>query len=164
MNAKVRRGQVFIIIIAIVLAMIIMFALLPAWSARQRSTPVVQQVFWQVNNQNVTSAYVNQEVEAHVIIKATEEYVGSIAVKVRKDVSFWFDSDYTVKTFPVNLGGDQVSELKLTFALDQASQGSLRGYFLEVDFLAKNTNWVMENSYPPRLKALQYESGSNVPA
>jgi hypothetical protein len=164
MNVKARRGQIFIIIIIILLGMIVLFALLPAWSSRQRSTPVVQQVFWQVSSQNVTTAFVNQEVEVHVAIKAAEEYVGSVTLKVRKDVAVWFDSDYTVKTFPVNLGGDQVVELKLPFVPDQASAGGLRGYFMEVDFLSKNTKWVMEDSYPPRLKVFQYEPGSNVPA
>lgn len=144
--------------------MIVLFALLPAWSARQRSTPVVRQVFWQVNGQNVTTTFVDQEVEVHVVIRAVEEYVGSVTVKVRKDVAVWFDSDYTVRTFPVNLGGDQVIELKLTFTPDQASGGRLRGYFVELDFLTKNTNWGMEDSYPPRLKVLENDSGPNVPA
>jgi hypothetical protein len=132
--------------------------------ARVKSTPVVQQVFFRVGGQNVTTAYVGEDVEVHVVIKATEQYAGSVAVKVRKDVSLWFDSDYAVKTFPVDLTSDQVSELELTLVPDQASGSRLRGYFVEIDFEVTRTNWVMGNSYPPRLEVLQHPQGENTPA
>jgi len=115
----------------------------------------VQEVFWQMEGQKVTTVGVGVEVEAYVVVKATEEYVGSIVVKIRKDISFWPDSDYSIKTVPVNLIGGQETKLELSFVPDQASDGglrSLRGYFVEVDFSATQTSWVMENSYPPRLK------------
>jgi hypothetical protein len=111
----------------------------------------VQEVFWQVGGANVTEASLGDDIQAHAVIKANEEYVGSIVLKIRKDVAFWPDTDYSTKTVPVNLRGDQVAELELSFAPDQVSGGGLRGYFVEIDFQALHTNWVMEDSYPPRL-------------
>jgi hypothetical protein len=112
----------------------------------------VQEAFWRISGQNVTVGFVGFEVEAHVVVKAREEYVGSIVMKIRKDISYWPDSDYSTKPVLVNLRGDQVTELELRFVPDQASAGRLRGYFIEVDFSVTHTSWVMESSYPPRLK------------
>jgi hypothetical protein len=153
-TGRTRRGQAFILFLIVLLAVLVAFALLSTQSARVRSTPTVQDVFWQVGGQRATTVTMNDEVEAHVVVKATEEYVGSIVVKVRKDISFWSDSDYSIKTVPLNLKGDQVTELEFAFVPDQASGRSLRGYFIEIDFSATRTEWVMENSYPPRLKVL----------
>jgi len=131
---------------------VVIFALLSMHSARVGSAPTVQEAFWRLGGQNVTEAFVGLEVEAHIVVKAREEYVGSIVIKIRKDISFWSDSDYSTKTVPVNLRGDQVTELELQFVPDQASADRLRGYFLEIDFSVTRTSWAMENSYPPRLK------------
>lgn len=152
MSCRTRKGQGFILIIIVLLVIVVIFALLSTHSARVRSAPTVQEAFWRVGGQNVTEAFVGFEVEAHVVVKAKEEYVGSIVIKIRKDVSFWPDSDYSTKTVPVNLRGDQVTELELRFVPDQASAGRLRGYFMEIDFSVTHTSWAMENSYPPRLK------------
>jgi len=46
------------------------------------------------------------------------------------------------------------AEPELAFVPDGASAGRLRGYFVEISFSATHTNWVMKNSYPPRLKVL----------
>jgi hypothetical protein len=108
-------------------------------------------VFWRVGSANITEAVVGQQVEAHAVIEASQEYAGSVVVKIRKDIAFWPDHDYSTKTTPVDLRGDQTIELDLVFSPDQASGGSLRGYFVEIDFLASGANWAMENSYPPRL-------------
>jgi len=140
------------LILLVLLGIIVIFAFFSARSARVRSAPAVQEVFWRVDGQKVTTTSVGVEVEAHVVVNATEEYVGSIVVKIRKDISFWPDSDYTIKTVPVNLRGGQETELELAFVPDQASAGSLRGYFVKVDFSATHTSWVMKSPYPPRLK------------
>lgn len=92
-----------------------------------------------------------QQVAAHVVVKAAEEYVGSIVLKVKKDVRLWFDSDFQMSTILINLKGGQQQEIEIQFTPDQASGGNLRGYFIEVDFKATGTSWVMESSYPPRL-------------
>lgn len=158
------KGQAFILILIVLLALIVVFVVLPMNEARRQSSPAVLQVFWQVNGQNVTTAFAGEEVELHVVIEAAEEYVGSLVVKVRKDVSYWFDSDHSVKTFPASLVGNQVAEFVLAFAVDEATGSRLRGYFVEVDFSVKRTNWVMENSYPPRLKVFGVEQDENMPA
>jgi hypothetical protein len=164
MFARSRRGQVFIIVLIVILAIIALFIILPMIEARRESSPVVQQVSWRVNNQNATTAYLGEEVEVHVHIKATDKYQGSIVVKIKKDIAYWFDSDYVIKTFPVDLKADQVTELKLTFSPDEASQGTMRGYLVEIDFLVSHTNWVMDDSYPPRLEVLELGQGTNVQA
>jgi hypothetical protein len=164
MNSKARKGQVFIILLIILVVVIVLFVALPMFEAQHKSTPLVQQVFWNVNGGNVTSCYLGEDVEAHIVIKGTEEYSGSIVVKIRKDATFWFDSDYTVKTFPVDLPGGQTAELVTTFAPDEGSGGQLRGYFVEVDFLTTHSDWIMESSYPPRLKVTAITPGGNTPS
>ncbi len=103
------------------------------------------------------------EVEFHAVIKASEQYTGSIVTKVKKDIAYWFDNDYAVKTYPINLAANQVTELKMTFSPDEASQGRMRGYFLQIDFSGAGTNWVMADSYPPRLQVVTVGTGSNTP-
>jgi len=157
MVKRTRKGQVFVLILLVLIGIILFFALLPTFFYRVRGeAPVVQEVFWRVNGQRVTVASVGVEVEAHVVIRVSQDYVGSITIKIRKDISFWFDSDYSIKTEPINLMSGQEIHLVLRFTPDQASRGglfSLRGYFVEVDFSATHTKWVMESSYPPRLRA-----------
>jgi len=152
MSRRTRKGQGFILILIVFLVIVAVFALLSMHSARVSSAPTVQEAFWRISGQNVTVGFVGFEVEAHVVVKAREEYVGSIVMKIRKDISYWPDSDYSTKPVLVNLRGDQVTELELRFVPDQASAGRLRGYFIEVDFSVTHTSWVMESSYPPRLK------------
>jgi len=159
MKEKAQWGHVFILSVIILLAIFAFFILIPMRSAWLRSAPVVQQVFWKANGQNITAAYVGQEVEAYVTIKAKEDYLGPVIVKVRKDVAYWFDSDHTFKTFSADLKSDQTTELQLAFAPDSFSTGNLRGYFVEVEFPSTSTNWVMENLYPPRLKVVEQEPG-----
>lgn len=152
MSCRTRKGQGFILVIIILLVIVVIFALLIMHSSRVGSAPTVQEAFWRVGGQNVTDAFVGLEIEAHIVVKAKEEYVGSIVIKIRKDVSLWPDSDYSTKTVPVNLRGDQVTELELQFIPDQASGDRLRGYFIEIGFSVTHTSWTMEKSYPPRLK------------
>jgi len=161
MSSRARRGQVFIVIIVIIIILVALFVIVPMLGGRNRPAPLVQQILWQANNQNVTSVYLGEEFELRAVVKATEQYTGSVVVKVRKDVADWFDSDYAVKTFPLNLIGDQTIELELTFSPDEATQGRFRGYFVEIQFSATNTKWVMDDSYPPRLEVLVPQPGTN---
>jgi len=123
-------------------------------SFRVRATPLVEEAFWLVDGQQVPAAGLGDDVKARVVIQATEEYVGSVVVKVRKDVRLWFDNDFTVSTTPVNLASGEEKTIEISFTPDEASRGGLtglRGYFIEVEFRATRISWVMENSYPPRL-------------
>lgn len=128
------------------------FGLLSTVSVRVRAAPTVREAFWLVDHKRVSTARLGEKVVAHVLVKVTEEYAGSIVVKIRKDVAFWFDSDYHVSTIPVNLKGGEEKEIGIAFTPDEASGGSLRGYFIEIEYRATRTMWVMENSYPPRLR------------
>lgn len=151
MRGRDRKGQIFIIVLIVLLILVVVFIVFSARSSQVSSAPAVQGVFWQLNSSNVTAVHVGDEVETRVVVKATQEYSGSVVIKIRKDVAYWPDSDYSVKTLPVSLNGGQATELMLSFVPDQASGGNLRGYFVEVDFSASHTSWTMENSYPPRL-------------
>jgi len=148
------KGQAFILILIVVVGLVLILGLLSSHSFRVRATPIVKEAFWLVDGQRATTAGLGDEVKAHVVIQATEEYVGSVVVKVRKDVRLWFDDDFSVSTVPVNLVGGEEKTVEIPFTPDEASKSGLtglRGYFIEVEFRATRTSWVMENSYPPRL-------------
>ena len=161
MISRDRRGFGFLLLFIVLLVAVAFFAFMVTESSRVQASPEVQQAFWRVNSHNSTTANIGEEVEAHVIVRAKEEYSGSIVLKIRKDVSFWSDSDYATKTFPVDLKSGQTTELELTFTPDEAGVGRLRGYFMEVDFLVTHTNWGMANSYPPRLTVVEQSQTPN---
>jgi hypothetical protein len=146
------RGQAFLLVILLLAGTIAAVTLLSARPVKVRYAPTVQEAFWEVDGQTVTTASMGNTVNAHVMIKVVDEYVGSVVVKIRKDLVFWFDSDFYVLTVPVNLVGGQEKEIELAFVPDKPCQSHLRGYFIEIDFEITKTKWVMENSYPPRLR------------
>jgi len=146
------KGFAFIVVVLLLIVILGAFALLFAWPVNVRYRPMVEEVFWDVDGEKVTTASVGVSVKAHVRIRATDEYVGLVILKIRKDIAFWFDSDYQTLSVPINLAGGEEKEFEIAFIPDKPTSGSLRGYFIEVDFKVTNTNWVMENSYPPRLK------------
>jgi len=155
------KGQILILTLIVLLGLVLVFALLSMVTVRVRAAPIVREAFWLVNGERVSTARLGEKVEAHVVVKATEEYVGSIVVTIRKDIARGFDSDFHVATIPVNLRGGEEEEIELTFTPDEAGGGggflgfgALRGYFIEVEFRVTRTTWVMENSYPPRLRVV----------
>lgn len=150
-------------IIIMIVAIVVVFALVSIRSTQLGSTPSVQDSYWVVSGKKSTVASVGQEVEAHVVIEAKEEYIDSVVVKIRKDISYFQDTDYATKTIPVDVKGGQTADLEVTFAPDQTSAGNLRGYFIEVDYSALHTNWVMDNAYPPRLTVQAQTQGSSNP-
>ena len=153
MERRPKSGQI-LLIIAVILLVIVAFTLLAAQFVATRPSPIVDEASWRVDGLKVSSVLVRSGVEARVVVKAVGEYEGSIVVKVRKDIALWFDRDYAISTTPVSLVDGQKVEIKLYFIPDEASGGSLRGYFIEVEFSATKTTWTMENAYPPRLTVL----------
>jgi len=149
------KGQILILILLVLLGLVLISGFFSVVSVRVRAAPTVQEAFWLVDDQKVSTATLGEKVEAKIVVKATEEYVGSIVVKIRKDIRWWPDSDYQVSTIPVNLKGGEEKEINLSFTPDEASGGSLRGYLIEIEFQATRTTWVMENSYPPRLRVTE---------
>ncbi len=151
---RASKGQILAIILLLILGFIIISGLISIFSGRNGSAPVVKEAYWQIDGQRVSTSSLGQEVEAHVVVQATEQYVGSIVVKIRKDARLWFDSDFKVDTVPVDLAGGDEKSMELSFTPDETSHGTvtgLRGYFIEVEFRATRTTYTMENSYPPRL-------------
>lgn len=149
------KGQILLLILIVLLGLVLIFGLFSTVSVRVRVAPTVQEAVWKVGDSIVSTARLGEKVEAQVVIQATEEYVGSVVVKIRKDITWWPDSDYHISTIPVNLVGGEEEEIKLSFAPDEASAGSLRGYFIEIEFQVTKTTWTMENSYPPRLRVIE---------
>lgn len=152
------KGQILIIILLVILGILILFGLFSRFSIRLRATPIVQEAYWVVSEQHVSISKLGEDVEATIKIEATEHYVGSITVKIKKDIRFWPDSDYHITTIPVDLGGGEERMMKIGFTPDEATGGSLRGYFMEIEFQSTRTTWTMENSYPPRLKIVKSDT------
>jgi len=151
---RASKGQIFALILLIIFGLIVLSAILSILSTRVRVAPRVKEAFWLVDGQEVSAATIDEEVEAHIVIEATEQYVGSIVFRVKKDVRLWWDSDFAISTVPVDLAGGEEKSLEITFTPDETSRGGLtglRGYFIEVEFRATRTTWGMENTYPPRL-------------
>jgi hypothetical protein len=156
LKARGCQGQILVFIVLILIFAFVVFALLSPNFGGQKPAPSVLEAYWRVDGQRVTSASVGGSVEAVVAVQASEQYVGSIIVKVRKDVQWWFDKDYAVATVPVDMvGGGEPALLKVEFVPDEASVGrvgSLKGYFIEVEFSAVGAGWSMDSAYPPRLE------------
>lgn len=149
-----RKGEAYLGSILVLLILVSVFAVLFTRYVRVKASPIVDGAFWLTDDQKVTTAYIRSKVEAHVVIRATGEYVGSVVVTIRKDIALWLDKDYAVVTAPVSLSGGEKTEITLDFVPDETSVGRLRGYFVEVGFSVTKTKWVMENSYPPRLAVM----------
>jgi hypothetical protein len=155
LKARGCRGQILVFIVIILIFAFVVFALLSPNFSGRKSAPAVLEAYWRVDGQRVTSASVGDSVEAVVTVRASEQYVGSVILKVRKDVSWWFDKDYSVATVPLDLRGGVERDLTLEFVPDEASVGrvgSLKGYFIEVEFSAVGASWTMDSAYPPRLE------------
>jgi hypothetical protein len=151
---RASKGQILAIILLLILGFIVISGLISFFLGRDGSAPIVKEAYWQIDGQKVSTSSLGEEVEAHVVVQAAEQYVGSIVVKIRKDARLWFDSDFKVDTIPVDLAGGDEKTIELAFTPDETSHGSitgLRGYFIEIEFRATRTTWTMENSYPPRL-------------
>jgi hypothetical protein len=148
------KGQILVLILLVIFGLIVVSGLISIFSGRDRGAPIVKEAYWLVDGERASTSSLGQEIEAHLVIEAVEQYSGSIVVKVRKDVRLWFDSDFAVSTTPVDLAGGDERVLEIAFTPDEASHGNvtgLRGYFIEVEFKATGTTWEMDDSYPPRL-------------
>lgn len=114
-------------------------------------------VYWVVGGSRSYSCMVGDKVEVHVVVKAAGGSVsGYVDVRVRKDLALAPDKDYAAKTFSLNLKGDSIRELVVVFTPDEASGGSLRGYFVELEGLISYT---MPSDYPPRLTVHKKATG-----
>jgi len=85
-SRQASKAHALILILLVLLGLVLALGLLSAVSVHVRASPIVREAFWLVHDQQVSVARVQEEVEAHLVVKATEEYAGSIVVKVRKDI------------------------------------------------------------------------------
>ena len=140
----------------IVLILIGLFFVLVLAGVRpvRRPSPLVVEAKWVVDGSSVSQVSRGVVVEAKATVEAVEEYVGSIVVRVRKDIAVWGDADYEVSTFPVSIAGGEQKELTVIFQPDQSSSSSMRGYFIQIDYQTTSTTWTMQNTYPPRLRVV----------
>jgi len=155
LRCRQTKGQILILIVLVLIGLVVIFALFSRVSVRIRAAPIVREAVWSVDDSVVSTASVGENVETHIVVEAVEEYVGSVVVKIKKDIRWWPDSDYHVSTIPINLKGSEQKTIEIAFTPDEASSGGMRGYFIEIDFQATRTTWVMENSYPPRLRVAE---------
>jgi hypothetical protein len=108
--------------------------------------------YWFAGGQQVTSVVMGGSVEAHVVCMAYSGPVsGTLIVKVKKDISYAPDTEFTERTFQVNLPSGASNDFYFSWAPDEPSAGSLRGYFLEIWFNGEKIE-TMASAYPPRLK------------
>jgi len=105
--------------------------------------------YWTVGGSTTTSCELGEEVTVHVAVRANNVAVDdTMKVKIRKDLAGWPDEDVKVESFDVSLSKDETREYIVTFTPVEASAGSLRGYFVEIE---GDLSWTMPNTYPPRL-------------
>jgi hypothetical protein len=154
LKRKSRGLGIIILLIIVIIIAFLGFVVIFGMLRRGRAAPIVEEAFWKAKGHAVESVTLGEEVEAHVIVKATEEYVGSLVVKIRKDIALWSDRDYQLSTVLVNLRAGEIEEIQIAFVPDESTDGRFRGYFVEIEFRVTGTSWVMENSYPPRLRVL----------
>jgi hypothetical protein len=160
LRARGVRGQILVFIAIILIIAFVVFVLLSPNFGGRKPAPSVLEAYWRVDGHRVTSASVGDSVEAVVVVQASEQYMGSVVVKVRKDVSWWIDKDYSVATVPLDLRRGAERTLVLEFVPDEASvrgMGSLKGYFIEVEFSAVGASWTMDSAYPPRLEVVKQD-------
>jgi hypothetical protein len=150
-NRRSVKGQILVLVLLVLIGLVVVFALFSSFSGRVRAAPIVKEAVWTVGGSVVTRASVGNKVDARVEVQTVEEYVGSVVVKVRKDIRWWPDADYHVSTIPLNMRGGETTEIEVAFTPDEASSSGMRGYFIEIEFQATRTTWTMENTYPPRL-------------
>lgn len=145
------KGQILVFVLLVLLGLVVVFALFSVFSGRVRTAPIVREVTWMVDGSVASTASVGEKVEIHVEVQTVQEYAGSVVVKIRKDIRWWFDTDYHMSTIPLNLKGGATTEIEIAFTPNEASSAGMRGYFVEIEFQATRTTWTMENTYPPRL-------------
>ena len=124
-----------------------------------KGTLEVINYYWEVDNFQVNSVEVGDQVIAHVIVKAMYgNFQGNIKISIRKDYALLPDVEYVSQTFSLYLSKDEIREFTLVFVPDEPSSTTMRGYFLEVEF--NGESWTMLSDYPPRLKVTEKKKGT----
>jgi len=118
-------------------------------------TPSVQVVdaYWVINNNIANTATLRDDTRARVsLIAVGGSITKSVELHVWKDISFWFDQDFAVQTFAVNIShSGEIQTIEMSFTPDEASGGLTQGYYIQVDVDSAQI-YQMEDGYPPRLR------------
>ena len=115
--------------------------------------PVVQSAWWTVGGSSVTEVSQGQSVRAVIRIGSVGgRSVGTVTVRIRKDLAFLTDEDLIVNSYSVDLGESEYGDIEMTFTASEKSGFTFRGYFIQVDFNSWGDSWTMDSSYPPRLE------------
>ena len=112
-------------------------------------------VYWEVGGVRVSTARINDNVKAHVILTANSAGVSDyIIMKVRKDIAYASDIDLAMQSFPFLIFKNETEDCVISFYPDEASGFTFRGYFIQI-FFSDDTSWLMDTLYPPRLKVVE---------
>jgi len=112
-------------------------------------------VYWEVDGVYVSTARINDYVNAHVVLKANSAGVSDhIIMKVRKDISYAADIDFVNRSFSFLILEGETEDCVISFYPDEESGFTFRGYFIEV-FFSDDISWLMDKLYPPRLKIVE---------
>ena len=115
----------------------------------------IDEVYWTVGVNRVTSCEKGDVVRAHVQVRAMNAALeDDVVVKIRKDVAFLPDSDDTINNFHIELEKDETRDLIVAFSPNEVSGIGVRGYFVEVE---GDLSWTMPDEYPPRLEVHSQE-------
>ena|GEM_PF-4852717 len=116
---------------------------------------VISDTFWTIDGSHATTADVGDDMEAHAIVKASGGPInGDLTICVKKDIAMASDTVCKTKNVPLDLDKDQQKDCCVSFSPDDASEDSMRGYFVELKFNDRNV-YTMSSDYPPRLEVTQ---------
>lgn len=121
-----------------------------------KGTLEILDTYWIADGTSVSNVEAGRVVEGRIVVRAINgNFHGTVTLRVRKDFVLFPDIDYYYRSIELYLNRGQSKELGITFAPDEATSLSLRGYFIEVDF--DEESWTMASDYPPRLKVKKIE-------
>ncbi len=150
-NDTIMKGQISLL--ALLLIIFLLFMIVSSIYSKQHSyaTITIEEIVW-INSDGIkiNTARSNQLVQVKITISSLSKYDGYISFKVRKDTRFLPDKNIAYLKQFYSLEKGQKISITLSFV---AEKGFLtRGYFVEIDW--RNGKYVMENSYPPRLRVI----------
>lgn len=111
----------------------------------------LENVYWTVNNQVVTSCQLGDKVTAHVVVGAYNAGVNDfLTIRIKEDIAWASDIDHKVSSPEFFIPKNQKRDLTVEFMAESRSGFTFRGYFIQIDF-SSGEWWTMESLYPPRL-------------
>ncbi len=114
----------------------------------------VLNVKWISGDKQIYSASEGQKITAVITITSKEDdFYGLIQVYVYKDLFFYPDEILNGRLYKLNIGMNEVKIIYFTFKLPEDFESNLEGFYIVIKEPHLEFKWVMEDSYPPRLRA-----------